>query len=199
MKKVFLLGITLLVISMSSASAQIVWGIRAGASIPTSLNDNNYSMKGKFGLEIGPVLYYSFKDGLYLNAGVLYSMKTLTDEAYNNGERLDYSVNMSYIEIPLYLGSFIPIGKIQTYVQGGPYIGYNFSSNLSTDVNGVTGSIDISEKFNSINAGLGFMYGVNINRFKIEIGYQYGLTNFFKEDDTNTKLQSLFLGVSYVF
>jgi hypothetical protein len=53
------------------------------------------------------------------------------------------------------------------------------------------------------DAGLALMYGVNINRFKIEIGIQYGLTNIYEvkedEDAMNLKLTTPFIGVSYIF
>jgi hypothetical protein len=49
-----------------------------------------------------------------------------------------------------------------------------------------------------------FMGGINIKKFKIEVGYQYGLTNVLDNvssggHEITGKLSSLFLGVSYIF
>ena len=194
MKKRFLIGIALLVIGMSSASAQAVWGLRAGASLPTMIDDED-SWEGEFGLEIGPVLYYSLKNNFYFNSGLMFSMKTFNDSDYY----YEYSINMSYLEIPLNIGYSIPIGKNHTYLQLGPYFGFNLSAKAKASYEGESETKDVKEWVNSLNAGLGMMYGVNINRFKIELGYQYGLTNFLKDDEFDTKLNSLFVGVSYVF
>ena len=199
MKKIIFIGITLLVISVSSVSAQAVWGLRAGVSRPTTIDDEKEAMEGEFGLEIGPVMYYSLKNNFYINSGLMFSMKTFKDEDTYYGETLSASIKMSYLEIPLNIGYSIPIGKIHTYAQLGPYFGFNLSAKTKASYDGESATDDIKEIVNPLNAGLGMMYGININRFKIEVGYQYGLTNFLKDDDYNTKLNSLFVGVSYVF
>ena len=193
MKQKFFLIITLLVIGLSSASAQVVWGVRVGVSRPTAseayYSGNNVSTDGIFGLEIGPVLYYSLKNNFYLNSGLMYSIKTFKED--------ESSLNFSYFELPINIGYVIPVGKFNTYFQAGPYFGYNLSANVKDS----NTSISIKEYINSLNAGLGIMYGINIDRFKIELGYQFGLAKAISDNDLfyDTKFNSLFIGVSYVF
>ncbi len=103
-------------------------------------------------------------------------------------------------------GYAFPIGKQSFYVQAGPYASFCLGNSLGEEMD-----------INSFNAGLGFMAGINIKRFKIEIGYQLGLTKLYegtytwteggygygdsvtKTEKYSQKLNSLFLGVSYVF
>ena len=200
MKKVIFISIALLVISMSSTSAQAVWGLRAGVSRPTltlSMAGQTFKQTDKFGLEIGPVLYYSFNDQLYINSGLQFSMKSFKTVEIEYDD-YDYeilgegSLNTFFLDIPLYLGFNIPIGNVRTYAQAGPYIGFKLSEKLKmdTEYDYEDGTI-----LNTFNAGVGVMYGINLNRFKIEMGYQFGLTKI----ADYTKMSSLFLGVSYVF
>ena len=180
MKRIFLVLVA--VLAIGSVSAQAVWGLRAGVSRPTvtvSGDGASASLDGKFGLEVGPVVYYSLKNNFYVNSGLLFSMKS-----FDFG---DESLDMYYLNVPLYLGYSIPLGDLSTYAQVGPYIGFKVSESEESGLN-------------SFDAGIGAMYGININRFKIEVGYQYGLTNALKDaEDIKANLGSLFLGVSYVF
>ncbi len=205
MKRIILVWVAILAIG--SVNAQVVWGVRAGVSRPTakaSFNDGygwrSFSIDGEFGFEAGPVLYYSLKNNFYINSGIMFSTKTFKDD-YSNS-----SFSMHYLDIPLYLGVSIPIGKLSTYLQAGPFVGFKLAENYKNR----EGDEDSGTK--SFNAGLGIMYGININRFKIEAGYQYGLTNILDTrsyddedyddyDDYDEKLTigSLFIGVSYIF
>jgi len=191
MKKQLLAVITLVVLSASCASAQAVWGIRAGLSKPSisfSGSGVSASIDGKFGVEIGPVLYYSLKNNFYINSGLMFSMKSfdfgdygLEDEGYSP------TIDMYYATIPVYAGYSFPVGSVSLYAQAGPYFEYKISESEDSGLN-------------SFNAGLGIMAGINLNRFKVEIGYQGGLVNLIPDlDGVTTKLSSLFLGVSYVF
>jgi hypothetical protein len=192
--------IALLAINVSSISAQAVWGLRAGLSRPTMSTKvtvdgytANNTLDGGFGLEVGPVLYYTIKDNWYLNTGALLSLKT-----FGFG---DYSNTKYYIDVPLYLGSKIPAGNLSFYGQAGPFVGYMLSETNET-------------ASKPLNAGVAAMFGINIQRFKIEVGYQVGLLNLWDSDydyllndvfgitedyKISARLSSLFLGVSYVF
>ncbi|GHT59190.1 hypothetical protein AGMMS50239_05250 [Bacteroidia bacterium] len=178
MKKVLLSLVAILIISVGSAKAQTVWGIRAGMGAPIVTSDSE-SLSGKFGFEIGPTAYFSLNNKLYLNAAALFSMKTF-----------EY-ISLSYLEVPAYLGYRVPLGKIETYLQAGPYVGYKISESIDSNIGYEGGTVA-----NDFDAGIAVMYGVNINRFKIEIGAKYGLTDV---SGYGEKLITPFLGVSYIF
>lgn len=195
---------------ISSASAQVVWGVRVGASMPTMTASGkgveSESINGIFSIEVGPTLYYSLKNNFYINSGIMFSRKKfeidMEEDDYYGYYTWKETLNTNYLEIPVYLGYAIPLGGVQTYLQAGPYLGFKLSeSYTSTYDDGET----YPDAFNSLNAGLGIMYGINIKKFKIEAGYQYGLANIFDwdwdEDEVKPKitLSSFFVGVSYVF
>jgi hypothetical protein len=199
MKKIIFIVI-LLIISVNSTNAQVAWGGRIGLSYYTEtieLYDMSGSVKAP-GFELGPVLYCSLKNNLYINSGVMLGVMIPEDDAdlLGRGDYQNY-----YIGIPLYLGVNIPVGNgnFSFFLQTGPYIGYWWSSDSDT-----------SEMMNPIQAGLGGMAGINIKRFKFEFGWKGDFTNITsnKAGDTfkgttlvesTSKLSSLFLGISYVF
>jgi hypothetical protein len=193
MKRMIIITISLWMIGMSMINAQVVFGVRAGFARPTMKSSLGYSMRGKFGLEVGPVLYYSLKNNLYINSGIMYSMKPFV-QYYDDDDKQEWK--LSYIDVPLYIGYNIPVGKFQTYAQAGPYISFKLSAKVGNYFKNNIEWEDIPLK--SPNAGLGIMYGINISQFKIEAGYQYGLLNL-GDDGEGIKLSALFLGVSYVF
>lgn len=165
----------LVLTGIASANAQIVWGVRAGFAVPT-VSGGEGSLSGKTALEAGPVMYYSFSDKLYLNPAVTFSIKSF-------GSR-DDEISMYFAEVPVYLGYRVPLGKVDTYFQAGPYASFKISESENSG----------AEAF---HAGLAVMYGVNIKRFKIEAGYKYGITSFVA--DTDIKMSSVFLGINYIF
>jgi len=201
MKRLFLAVITLVVISISSANAQAVFGVRVGASIPTMSDETGSNIKGKFGLEVGPVLYYTIKHNLYINTGALFSYKS-----FDMGESTSF--NMYNLDVPIYLGyNFANASKVSFYAQAGPYVGFKLSEKVKSEGESIN-----TDLLKSIDGGLAAMVGVNIQRFKIELGYKFGLLNLFNRGsdlidesllDPNVnysiRLSSLFLGVSYVF
>ncbi|MCL1943096.1 MAG: PorT family protein [Candidatus Azobacteroides sp.] len=207
MKKIIFIAFTLWIIESNSTNAQVVWGLRARVSRPM-MNMNNsegVSFDGRFGLEIGPILYCSLKNNFYINSGLMFSMNRFKCSYkyyyYNDYYRInDDEIDLHYLEIPLYIGYSIPIGTLHTYVQVGPYIGFKLLASKTWNDGGYNKKT-FNDITNLLNAGLGTMYGININRFKIEVGYQYGLTRITKNDDeyNRVKLSSLFLGVNYVF
>jgi hypothetical protein len=165
-----------------STDAQIVWGGRVGVCYSTISAEGGASVSGNAGLEIGPVLYYSLKNNIYINSGAMFSVKNFSEG--------DESINLYYIEVPLYVGYAFPIGGLDFYAQAGPYAGFKIAESVPWD--GDSG-------VNAFNAGLGIVGGINIKKFKIEIGYQQGLVNVIDTDGFKATMGSLFLGVSYVF
>jgi hypothetical protein len=207
MKKIFTLSCLMAVAGMAAtASAQVVWGGRAGLcySTATFSGSNNYDdydddddddndnrhITGKAGLEAGPTLYYALRENIYLNSGAMFSIK--------NFKVGDGSLNLYYIEVPLSVGYAVPLGGLDFYAQAGPYVGIKLGERFT--INNHEDSDDEDYGVGSFNAGVGLAGGINIKRFKIEVGYQYGLKNVLKEgDDNRITLGSVFTGVSYIF
>jgi len=167
MKK-YLFVITLIILGMNSANAQTVWGARVGFSYPTVY-------AGKFGLEVGPVLYYSLKNNFYINTAAMFNLKSFEYDVEK--------INEYWLDIPLYIGYNFPVGGASLFLQTGPFGSMRISGNNDWNPGG--------EPF---NVGAAAMIGININKFKIEVGYRQG----FMGGDID-ELGALFIGVSYVF
>jgi hypothetical protein len=193
MKKLVVL-VCLAFTGIVAANAQVVWGGRVGLCYATISADGGATISGEPSFELGPVLYYALKDNFYINSGAMFSIKNFTVSSGGSSSTTE-SLNLYYVEVPLYIGYAFPIGGLDFYAQAGPYAGFKVSESLPLGM----GESGIS----SFNAGLGFAGGINIKRFKIELGYQNGLTNVINaeegDDGFKATLGSVFFGVSYVF
>jgi len=205
-KKLFLV-LVLFGIFYNYSQAQIAWGIRAGLGYTTSQSSEGVNTKGKASFEIGPTAYYSLSRNIYLNSGLNLSFKSFGTENDTNGD-LATTMNYTSLELPVNIGTKFSIGDLSFYAQVGPFIGVKLSESIMGQSPGY---------FNQLNYGVGGAVGIDIKKFKIEVGYQKGLANILSDKfwndfigsdwvdyfDFNGKpkvtLNTLFLGVSYVF
>jgi hypothetical protein len=174
---------------------------------------DNYTASGtNWGGSIGPTLYYSLNEIWYINSGAMFGILRfpLNEGEYGEGDRI-YPIRMYSIGVPVYMGFNIPFGSsaFSLFGQAGPHFDwYWFSADEGWEVD------TEGFGFNPLQAGLGIMAGINIKRFKFELGYKYNITNFISHGDiyenwngydelvayaVTSKLSSIFLGISYVF
>ena len=192
MKKILFL-IALAAIVTSNLNAQTVWGVRLGLSWTTiSGEEDDDSVDGGASIEAGPVLYHPLPNNFYINAGAMFGLKNIKE-----GE---IKCNMIWLEVPVYAGYAIQTqGNVKPFVQAGPFLGLKFTENWKYE----STSIDDMEWFGNFNAGLGILGGININRFKVELGYKLGLWNIADNDelfyDYKLTMSSLFLGINFIF
>ena len=198
MKKI-IFCITLLVISVSSISAQrSAWGLR-GSYLYYTLTEKASGMSSSNenaqGAELGVIYYGLINQNFYSNFGTMFSVMRLKGGG----------PNFYGYEIPFYLGVVSKgTSDFSLFAQAGIYYASWFSSNSN-----------VTKILKWPQIGLGAIAGFNIKKFKVEIGYKYGLTNFMsaKEGEYSIveggvlmdvpsftlKLSSLSVGVSYVF
>jgi hypothetical protein len=201
MKRILLFLGFIGIVAVNSANAQLAWGARVGLSMGV-LSSNIDEMDGAPGIEFGPLVYYALSEKTYLNSGLMFSFKNLKLESPEEKVKDE----LLYLDLPVYFGYAFGSGSTTFYAQAGPVFGFNLSAKEKYsyyDYQGekVSDTHDFKDELNSFNAGLGIAFGVNIKKFKIELGYQHGLTNILKDDDDDdsVKLGSAFLGISYVF
>jgi hypothetical protein len=187
-KFLFLLGF-IGIAGISSVSAQLGWGVKAGVSYGmVSSNMDNDQTKGSAGFEFGPTAHYILSEKVFINSGLLLNAKGMASG--------DAGMSLLYLDVPIYAGYAFGIGKTTFYAQAGPVLEMNLSA--SSNYEGKT--TDMKENISPFNAGLGVAFGTNIEKFKIELGYQQGLMNIYKDSpDYSVKLSSISLGVCYVF
>jgi hypothetical protein len=207
------------IVSINSASAQLAWGARVGVAMGTASFDGeaDANYEGSPGIELGPTAYYAFSENVYLNTGLMLSFKNVKSEkSYDDGGgSFSEKMKFVYLDIPIYLGYAFNIQNVSLYGQAGPFIGFNLSAKAewtetyngnthssSEDLHAIEDNGGTQDMISRVNAGLGLAAGINIKKFKIEVGYQYGLTNAFAGEYANEgtlNIGSVFLGVSYVF
>jgi hypothetical protein len=211
-KKVLILVAFALIATYSQA--QVAWGLRAGLGYTSSHSTAGVNTEGKGSFEIGPTVYYSFNEKVYLNSGLNLSIKRYGDSNDTNGEFLEEAqmpstITYTSLELPVNLGTRFSLGNVSLYAQAGPFLGVKLGESLAGYSN--------LNYLNRLNYGLGAAVGVDIKKFKIELGYQYGLANIMSDkfwddfygndldeyfediDGAKVNLNTLFLGVSYVF
>jgi len=188
MKKSILALIILLIICMNKTSAQTVGGLR--------IEYSNYTVTASgFGLtdvlnasgwNLGFISYSKLKNNFYTNYGWTIGM---------TGSFNTYG-------IPVYVGLNIPVSNsnLSLFGQAGAYLEYWYLSSSNKD---------LKKWINPWQPGLALMGGISIKKFKIELGYKYGLMNLASINEgeyngiyygnSSLKLSSVVYGVSYVF
>jgi Outer membrane protein beta-barrel domain len=193
MKKISLIAFAFII--LSSAKAQIQFGIKAGLNIASLSLSSDLSGSGE-----------SLKSKTDFNAGVLVSVPlfnsfTLQPEINYSGQGAKGSdgtttttLNYDYINIPV-LFKFNHASGL--FAETGPQIGFLISANAkaegqSEDIKNETSSTDFSWCF-----GVGYKSEMNLG---IDIRYNLGLSNTVKTSTDGTSKNSVFqFGIFYLF
>jgi hypothetical protein len=185
----FLLAVFALGVQIVNAQT---FGIRGGVNFANvSLTESGMSVSPKsiIGFHVGPVAHFQLKDRLYLNTGLLYSLKGAKVEGDEFSPTEQIKIN--YLEIPLNLAyKFSLTEKSDFFIQAGPYLGYGLSG---TDKFGDE-SIDLFSaegRAKRWDYGLGFGAGVDFGKLVASVNYQLGFANLLEPTSTE-------LGVSDV-
>lgn len=180
MKKLFL-SLVVLLCGMGIISAQdfakFRFGVTGGMNIS---NTTSEVADSKIGFQVGLRGEYNFNNSLYLNAAILWDQKgwKVEDESANNG----------YINLPIHIGYRYNFSeKFSIFAEVGPYFAY-----------GVTGDIFDIDGINRFDCGIGGRAGIEICKFQVHAGYDYGLTDLADIEDA-AKNTNIMVGVSYMF
>lgn len=199
-----ILMMAFLIIS-TQAFSQMRIGVRAGGNYST-FQYGGEALEVKDGL-IGPhagiVVYSSLDSPVYLQSGLLYSVKGLS-ASDDDMPDLEMSLKYEFIELPVNVGFQIPIGssfKISPYIGGYGAYAYKGTAKFM----GISVDIFDNEFFEEdekakridygANVGLGFHFG---NRIILNAQYAHGLANLGDaEDKVNSRTASV--GLTFLF
>jgi hypothetical protein len=217
MKKLFFTLLAVVTLGVGSATAQVVWGVKAKVMMVsyegyTTYTDRyittydggyigywNREVAKTIGYQVGPVMYYSRNNRLYFSSEVMVKLIPSIDE---------YRIN-----VPFFVGvNLNKGGKISPYIQVGPYVefdlgyhglfsdhyhdSYNIQSTGGPENLNIVPGMTVDHE--GIDAGIQFVAGVNFGKFKIEAGGQFSLVfeNLIRKD---TSFNYPHIGVGYVF
>lgn len=182
MKKLFLAIAACFAIG-ASAQSNIQWEGVAG------LNLSNYGGLGsKPGFHLGAKAEFglpSISDGVYLNAGALFSLE---------GYKVDFmgiasaKANAAFLDIPIHMGYRYTINdKVAVFGEVGPYVAVGLFGKVSSSVDfmdGVEGEkINTFDSMKRFDIGAGLKFGVEfLQKYTLSIGYDWGFMNLAKDD-----------------
>lgn len=182
----------LMVCGVSTVSAQVEKGFRYG--VTAGLNTSNYSegdMDSRIGFHVGVRGEYSFSNSLYGTASLLFSQK-----GAKAGEG-DYKVkyNPGYLELPIMVGYRYGFDNgLSIFGETGPYFAYGICGKQKLGDEKYDFFEDGVKKF---DAGWGIHAGVEYSKFQIRVGYEFGLSKVYDENDA--KNRNLMVSVGYMF
>lgn len=187
LKKIFykgsLIAALFLLMNISSASAQIKLGLKAGFDVAENkINKNILNAHNRLGFQVGPVLQVGIPVvGLSVDAGLLYGYKKYDVKNEDIGDLSNYN----YLTVPVHLKkNFAIVGNfVGIYVKGGPYAEIKLSG-------GDFKFNNISEKVKSKGFGMGLNFGVGVNLLtKLDVGidYRFKLTDNYDNDTPGIK------------
>ncbi len=209
-------------IIMSSAKAQVSYGVQAGVNIANwkgdalnSLNNvvdltNGFiDTKSKTGFHVGGYVNIPVTNKISFEPGVQYSQKGYAmkgdlkiDALKFLGVNAGAKVEAHYIDVPLVLKAEVAKGLS---IYAGPQISYLIKNNLhvNTNVLGISllnKKLDLTDNFNRIDVGLAGGLGYKFdNGFNIKAGYDYGLSKLDKNDNFKAYNRVVKLSVGFSF
>ena len=217
-KLIYAIAFTLLV---QIANAQMI-GVKGGVNVSNmsmSLADINYSPQSLVGFHLGPVIDFKLQKNLYLNTGLLYSLKgynlqNVTNDQLGNASYLNGKAKLSYFDIPLNLAYKIPFSsKFKFFVQAGPYVGLGLGGSVKNpqiiSSGGLNEYVPIQDIYShgtlaKADYGVGAGAGFEIGKMIYSVNYDYGLRNMWFKPYTSVingslKITTLEFSITYMF
>lgn len=126
----------------------------------------------RIGLVVGVEGEYQVSQKFSVTAGVLYSQQGAKASGYEEGYKIDATVKMDYINIPILANIYVVRGLA---LKLGIQPGFNINSKLKLDSNGISMGVDMEDTNTldfSIPIGLSYEYA----NIQLDARYNWGLT-----------------------
>jgi hypothetical protein len=169
--------VCLMVLCALSTTAQIQFGVKAGANISTLTGSDASGSKTKIGFQGSVLLAVPVGDGFWVQPEVNYSMQG----AKGTVNFTDFTLSQNYLNVPVLFKYIHPSG---VFAETGPQIGFLMSANVSaggssTDVKAAYQSVDYGWAFGvgylikAINAGIDARYNLGFINIEANTGNNY--------------------------
>jgi hypothetical protein len=177
MKKILIIAIA--IISISSYSQGLDFGIKAGANFASIADASNVS--NKTGFLIGVFAGVKFNDNVGIQGDLLYSQQ---------GADFDPDkIDLNYVNIPIVLKYFVVKGL---HIQAGPQFGFIVDDNIK-DLPQDIGEAESFDLTGVVGVGYDFPLGI-----RADARYNFGLTDIFDVGEGKNAVVSLSLGYSFL-
>jgi hypothetical protein len=170
------------------------YGVRFGGTIASVSGD--VSVGSKVGMTLAGIigLRVSGSTPVFLESGLYYTQRGAKDD--------DWEITSDNLEIPLVIKYGIKATEeIALLPFFGPYFAYAVSSDKKDKRSQADKDNHYKElqRINRNNMGFKLGCGAEYNKLYVELGYQFGVTNFLDSDDDTAHNNALFLNVGVNF
>lgn len=177
-----------------TASAQVEQGFRMGARVNAGIsNVAGEGDKASFGYGLGWIAEYNFSPNFYVQSGL--GLENISHKE----EGVDGTLNAFYLQLPIHAGYRFSLGETSAlFVQAGPTLGYGlFGSDIEFSDGDKINYFDGLKRF---DFALGGRIGVELKKFQISVGGNYGVLDVLKESfDESYHNYNVNLAVAYMF
>lgn len=184
--KLFVVVIALAITTESFAQG---FGIKAGLNLSNMLSEDDefvYSdyYDNKAGFHLGVTAEFPVSEMFSFETGLLFTQKGLK---ITNiwGMKVDVSLNLNYLEVPLLGKVTYDLGGASIYGQLGPYVGFGLSGKWKSEDEEEDvewGSDEMKDDFKRLDFGLNIGAGAQISNITIGATYGLGLANISPDD-----------------
>lgn len=183
----------------SAVFAEVNVGGRAAVNFGTLWGASNDTEWG-VGFNAGVNLKVGINGMLSFVPGLEIDLRRVTGEEeyreYYSSITIEESLNMWYLDIPLALRVNV---NPQFFIDGGIYVGFNLSTEMTAEVAGISRSEDVGENMESVDFGLIVGLGFNVvPNLDVNFRLALGFTEMAKDAD-GSKNMRLQLGATYWF
>lgn len=184
----FIIILCLLVFGVSSASAQLRFGLKGGFDVSSNrINKDILNASNRLGFQVGgavelmaPLL------GLGAELDVLYGHQSYDVKGVKTGDGAEYELSdYNYLRVPLNLKkTFSVLGLFGVFIQAGPYAEFKLSGADFKQ----KGGVDKQWKSKSFGAGLNAGAGIGLmNHLELGMYYRKSLTDNYGDDSPDMK------------
>lgn len=168
----------------------LYYGVRFGGTSASVSGD--VSVGSKIGMTLAGIigLRLSQSTPVFLESGLYYTQR--------GAKEGDIDITSNNLEIPIVVKyGFQVSDNIALLPFIGPYFAYAVSSDYDYKINGV--EYEGAFRPNRNNMGFKFGCGAEYNKLYLELGYQFGVTNFADKDGVTAHNNALFLNFGVNF
>lgn len=206
-KKIFVL-FALAALLISSAYAQVTFGVRAGVNFQNmnGKDDDGDKLKNDLtvGFHAGANVEIPLAEEFFLQPGILFSTKGANN--INNVDNL--KANISYVEVPVNFVYKPLLGKGHLLLGFGPYVAYGIGGKVKSD--DLEEDIEFKSDVNStdpeapylrpLDAGVNILFGYEFpSRLSFQLNTQLGLLNLepdYEGDSNDAVTKNTGFGIS---
>jgi hypothetical protein len=229
MKKAISLFSLMMLLSITTLSfAQLRYGVRAGLNLGKIIMAEDLggaTQKMHTSFHVGGITEYGLSESFSLESGVLLSAKGTKLEYSESDQGITVtgtsSISPLYLEIPVKALYKVNLGSTKLHLFAGPYFGIGVAGKYKTEMkatglpSGVTLSSlgfenesanivfgsDVDSDLKTLDFGLNFGAGVEINNLLLSLQYDLGLSNLDPLGSSEFEMKNRVIGISvgYMF